>query len=182
MNKNDLKKLVKAVVSECIKEGNWNTVTEEHNKNSNYAICQKCKGTGSYTAKLKNKNDPRSGVAEPHTVSCDAPGCENGRVNLDAYYKQWGIGEEVDNISLKEKVKQLVLSPDGKHIDKEAKKQLENIIKQTHKSWGDSIYGISVTNLRFSQDKLEIDYDFGSLNDHSSDSIEYEKILDSWNK
>lgn len=71
----------------------WGGVREEADKKT----CQKCKGQGHYTTKLKDLGRRgRDGVDDTHIVSCDAPGCKNGKVDPQAYYDSMGVKENSD--------------------------------------------------------------------------------------
>jgi hypothetical protein len=56
----------------------------------NLIPCQQCKGTGRVERVIK----PIHGRSEPddnhwHTVICDVRGCNNGYVDIEAYYKEF---------------------------------------------------------------------------------------------
>jgi hypothetical protein len=82
MKESQLKTLVKAIIREALETK---------------GDCQKCKGQGHYTTQLKNrsgKNDYSGhGMGNTHQVSCDAPGCKNGKVDPQAYYDSMGVKE-----------------------------------------------------------------------------------------
>lgn len=68
-----------------------------------FFTCQKCKGQGHYTTRLKNSSGKGDysghGMGDTHIVSCDAPGCQNGKVDSDKVHKQimsWGLKESSD--------------------------------------------------------------------------------------
>lgn len=82
MKESQLKTLVKAILRETL---------------ATKGDCQKCKGQGHYTTKLKDLGGrSRDGVDDTHTVSCDAPGCKNGKADPQAYYDSMGVKESDD--------------------------------------------------------------------------------------
>jgi hypothetical protein len=79
MKETQLKILVKAILREAL---------------TTKGDCQKCKGQGHYTTKLKDLGGrSNSGVDDTHTVSCDVPGCKNGKFDPQAYYDSMGVKE-----------------------------------------------------------------------------------------
>lgn len=50
--------------------------------------CQRCKGQGGYFTKLRNLG---SRDFDEHYVQCQQLECNNGTVNVDAYYESWNF-------------------------------------------------------------------------------------------
>ena len=44
--------------------------------------CPRCKGKNGYWARI-----PNDSCSETHYVNCDQPGCNNGTLDLDEYYR-----------------------------------------------------------------------------------------------